>query len=75
MTRKALMAIEPMIHTVRGHRVILSSDLAAIYDVAPRALNQAVKRNQARFPTDFVFRLTELEAARIERSSSLSVIL
>jgi hypothetical protein len=75
MTRKALIAIEPMIHAVRGHRVILSSDRAAIYDVEPRALNQAVKRNQARFPIDFAFRLTELEAARIERSRSQSVIL
>lgn len=48
---------------VRGHRVICDHDLAALYEVAVKALNQAVKRNAARFPSDFMFQLTETEAA------------
>ena len=50
-----------LIRSVRGQRVILDVDLARIYDVETRALNQAVKRNQARFPEDFVFDLTREE--------------
>jgi hypothetical protein len=60
-TDKALTAtlrIENIILTVRDHRVILDSDLAAIYGVTTKALNQAVKRNAERFPPDFAFRLT-----------------
>jgi hypothetical protein len=51
------------IYVVRGHRVMLDVDLAALYDVETKALNQAVKRNIARFPSDFMFRLTAEEAA------------
>jgi hypothetical protein len=47
---------------LRGHNVLLDTDLAALYDVDVKALNQAVKRNRARFPPDFMFRLTALEA-------------
>jgi hypothetical protein len=51
---------------VRGHKVLLDADLAALYGVATRVLNQAVKRNPNRFPNDFMFRLSasELEAWR-----------
>lgn len=49
------------IHTVRGHRVMLDSDLAGLYQVETRGLNQAVKRNQRRFPEDFMFVLTTEE--------------
>jgi hypothetical protein len=59
----------------RGHRVILSSDLAAIYGVEPRVLNQAVKRNAQRFPPDFAFRLTRMEAREARSLRSQSVIL
>jgi hypothetical protein len=48
---------------MRGQRVILDRDLAAIYGVETRTLNQAVKRNAARFPEDFMFQLTPEEAA------------
>lgn len=48
--------------TTCGHKVLLDTDLAAIYGVAVKALNQAVKRNRARFPEDFVFRLSAEEA-------------
>ena len=64
------LAVEPLILTVRGQRVILSSDLAGVYGVQPRALNQAVKRNLERFPPDFAFRLTRREAVQARRSRS-----
>lgn len=54
--------IETLIHVVRRERVILAPDLAAVYGVETRALNQAVKRNAARFPGDFVFPLSKAEA-------------
>jgi len=50
--------VEALIRTVRGEKVILDSDLAAIYGVETKALNQAVKRNKRRFPEDFVFQLS-----------------
>jgi len=58
--------IEPAIRVIRGQRVILDSDLAKIYGVPTKALNQATKRNRERFPDDFMFRLTgnELEILR-----------
>ena len=53
--------IEPVIRVIRGQRVILDADLARIYGVATKVLNQAVKRNSKRFPMDFMFRLTAQE--------------
>ena len=53
---------EPRIVTVRGQRVILDADLAEMYGVATKVLNQAVKRNAARFPSDFAFQCTAEEA-------------
>ncbi len=53
----ALDPIERLIQTVRGERVILDSDLAGIYGVETGALNRAIKRNQEKFPADFMFRL------------------
>ena len=72
------MPVERIVRTIvrlRGHNVILASDLAPIYGVETRALNQAVKRNAARFPRDFAFRLTRGEAVQVERSRSQTVIL
>jgi hypothetical protein len=57
----ALKAVQSRIHFVRGERVMLSADLAEIYGVETRALNQAVKRNAARFPGDFMFQITAKE--------------
>jgi hypothetical protein len=54
--------------SMRGRRVILDSELASIYGVETRVLNQAVKRNAARFPEDFVFRLLPDEMAALNRS-------
>ena len=49
--------IENKIYLIRGHKVMLDSDLAALYGVETRMLIQAVKRNISRFPSDFMFQL------------------
>jgi len=54
--------IERAILLLRGHKVMLDSDLAALYGVETKVLNQAVSRNIERFPEDFMFQLTEAEA-------------
>jgi hypothetical protein len=54
----------PFIHVIRGQRVILDSDLARLYGVPTKHLNQQVRRNQRRFPADFAFVLTDHEARR-----------
>src|SRR5205823_1434793 len=81
MARKIEHALIPVevitgkIFMLRGHRVMLDRDLAELYGTATRALNQAVKRNQARFPEDFMFRLTPREANAVLSSRSQIVIL
>jgi phage regulator Rha-like protein len=57
--------IQQRIFLIRGQKVMLSAHLADLYGVQTRALNQAVRRNIARFPEDFVFRLTEQEASEL----------
>ncbi len=54
-------SIDVPIHTVRGQRVVLDSDLAALYGVSTGRFNEAVKRNLKRFPEDFAFQLTPEE--------------
>src|SRR5881396_4358122 len=60
--------IEQAIFLIRGQKVLLDADLALIYRVPTKVLNQAVKRNVRRFPSDFVFRLTaeELDLIRMQ---------
>jgi hypothetical protein len=53
--------IERRIYVIRGQKVMLDSDLADLYQVETRGLNQAVRRNPGRFPEDFMFQLTEEE--------------
>jgi hypothetical protein len=53
--------IQKKIYEVRGHKVMLDFDLAELYKVPTKTLNQAVKRNLDRFPVDFMFQLTNLE--------------
>jgi len=73
MTRKqsassralVLEQVEPLIHEIRGERVILDSDLARLYGVTTKRLNEQVKRNQERFPSDFMFQLTAKESAAL----------
>ena len=60
------------IHFIRGIRVMLDSDLAILYQVETRTLNQAVKRNLDRFPEDFKFQLTsEVTGAYLVASAAL----
>jgi hypothetical protein len=67
-TTSKLEAISSLIRTIRGQKIILDSDLARIYGVTTKALNQAVKRNFKRFPDDFLFRLTQKEVSDLNRS-------
>ena len=53
--------IQPLIRIIRGQHVMLDRDLAVLYRVENRVLNQAVKRNSERFPEDFMFQLTKAE--------------
>jgi hypothetical protein len=64
---------EETILTIRGHKVMLDSDLAALYGVTTKAFNQAVKRNKDRFPRDFMFRLNVEEAREVAGLRSQSV--
>ena len=70
------MPIENLIHIIRGQQTMLDSDLAKLYGVETRVLNQAVKRNIERFPADFMFQLTKEETddlrSQIATSSSRS---
>jgi len=69
-----LSPVDSSIHTIRNQRVILASELAAIYGVETRTLNQAVKRNAEKFPPDFMFQLSVVETQEL-RSRSQNVIL
>lgn len=62
---KRLEPIESLILTIRGCKVLIDADLAAIYGVENRALNQAVKRNSERFPKDFIFQLNAAEKLEV----------
>ena len=55
------LKIESLIYEIRGQKVMLDFNLAELYQVETRTLNQAVKRNIERFPEDFMFQLSELE--------------
>ena len=61
----AVKAIARRIQVVRGIRVLLDSDLAALYSVPTKRFNEAVKRNSRKFPADFMFQLAEAEFARL----------
>ena len=56
-----LIQIQNLIYEIRGQKVMLDSDLATLYQVQTKVLNQAVKRNIKRFPSDFMFQLTKEE--------------
>ena len=68
MPDDSLMPIERIdraILMIRGHKVMLDADLASLYGVEAKVLNQAVKRNVERFPADFMFQLTAEEVDRL----------
>ena len=58
-------SLEPLILVIRNQRVILDADLARLYGVTTKALNQAVKRNADRFPEDFAFQVNASEMVRL----------
>lgn len=64
--------VEKLIHLARGEKVLLDSDLATLYGVTTGNLNKAVKRNQQRFPSDFMFQLSDEEAAGLIFQSGIS---
>jgi hypothetical protein len=65
-------AIEAAIQIVRGQRVMLDSDLAKLYGVPTSALNQAVRRNEERFPEDFAYQLTQQEFMDLISQNAIS---
>ena len=65
-TDNQFLQIEPLIRTIRGQQVLLDSDLAILYGVETRQLNQQVKRNIERFPDDFMFQLTKVELINLK---------
>jgi hypothetical protein len=64
--------IERAIHVVRGHRVMLDSDLAELYGVTTSRLNEQVSRNRERFPEDFAFQLTQQEFTSLMSQIAIS---
>jgi hypothetical protein len=70
MPSTELANITPLILTVRGHRVLLDADLATLYGVPTKRLNEQVKRNIERFPEEFMFQLTKAEAEVVRLSRS-----
>ena len=67
-----IQSVQNRIYEIRGERVMLDFDLAALYEVETRVLNQAIKRNLKRFPEDFMFRLTADEWNKIRTEFSMS---
>ena len=67
-----LLPIESLIHMIRGQQVMLDSDLARLYGVETRRLNEQVKRNIERFPEDFLFQLTKDEISNLMSQNATS---
>ena len=64
--------IERVILLIRGQKVLLDSDLAELYGVTTKRLNEQVKRNRDRFPADFMFQLTNQELAALRSQIAIS---
>lgn len=78
MNTSALMLapdIAGLIHLIREQRAILDANLASLYGVSTKALNQAVKRNRERFPQEFMFQLSWDEVSRLNSLRSQNVTL
>lgn len=69
---KPAKPIDSLIHTIRGQKVLIDVDLAELYGVSTKRLNEAVKRNADRFPVDFRFQLTIVELADLRAQSVIS---
>jgi hypothetical protein len=66
------LKIERSIHVIRGQRVMLDRDLALLYDVPTKRLNEQVSRNRARFPADFAYQLTSQEVTNLKSQIATS---
>ena len=64
--------VERLIHIIRGQKVMLDNDLAQLYEVQTKRLNEAVSQNPARFPPTFMFRLTQDELRDLRSQSATS---
>ena len=71
MIEKESIIIEDMIYEIRGEQVMLSSDVAKIYQVETKVLNQTIKRNLNRFPNRFCFQLTDEEIDELSSRSQI----
>ncbi len=67
-----MILIQDLIHEIRGKKVMLDFDLAKLYQVETRVLNQSVKRNLKRFPSDFMFQLTVEEVREMSSQFVIS---
>ena len=65
-------SIEDCIYNIRGQQVVLDSDIAHLFEVETKALNQQMKRNINRFPEDFCFQLTTDEVSTLLRSQNVT---
>jgi hypothetical protein len=73
--RTDVVSVEQITQSIlvfRSHKVLLDAELAELYGVPTKALNQAVKRNTERFPPDFMFRLSHADAEALNRSQSVT---
>jgi hypothetical protein len=68
----SVQIIERRIYLIRGHKVMIDVDLAELYDVPTYRLNEAVKRNRKRFPSDFMFRLNKKEEEALRSQFAIS---
>src|SRR4030095_6878071 len=64
--------IERRIYLIRGHKVLIDVDLAELYGTTTHRLNERVKRNRKRFPEDFMFQLTKVEAEALRSQIAIS---
>ena len=72
MDEHTVMPIQNLIYEIRGQRVMLDSDLAQLYGVLTKNLNKAVKRNIAKFPSEFMFQLTKEEWDTVKSQFSMT---
>ena len=71
-SHRKIANVESAIHLIRGRRVMLDSDLAVIYGVTAKRLNEQLKRNRLRFPDDFAFQLTVQEFTNLKSQFATS---
>lgn len=72
LSRVSVELIEQRIYLIRGHKVMIDVDLGQLYDVPTYRLNEAVKRNRRRFPSDFMFQLNKKEAESLTSQFAIS---